>query len=215
LRTRTGWSAARTRATTGARRWPSWTSPHPDARAYLQTVFRTLAAWRFDYFKVDFMYAGAQEGRRRADCTGIDAYCEALRLIREAIGASATLLGRGAPLLPSIGLVDAIPISPDIGVRVKRKDNHPTVPGQRSAVLAGRARAFQHARFWVNDPDCLIVRPEVEEREEWARHVERYGGLRASSDRLAALDAWGLETTRRLLRPSPTEPFALPEDDPL
>jgi hypothetical protein len=33
--------------------------------------------------------------------------------------------------------------------------------------------------------------------------------LRGSSDRLASLDAWGPETTRRLLQTSSSEPFAL------
>ena len=47
-------------------------------------------------------------------------------------------------------------------------------------------------------------------REEWAGHVERYGGLRGSSDRLAALDDWGLATTRRLLSTVlPPTPFGL------
>jgi alpha-galactosidase len=60
----------------------------------------------------------------------------------------------------------------------------------------------------VNDPDCVIARPEVERREEWASVVERYGGLRVSSDRIADLDEWGLETTRRLLGdPPPPTPF--------
>ena len=60
----------------------------------------------------------------------------------------------------------------------------------------------------MNDPDCLIVRPGVERREEWAAVVERYGGLRASSDRIADLDEWGLATTRRLLgTPPPPVPF--------
>ena len=47
----------------------------------------------------------------------------------------------------------------------------------------------------------------VERREEWADVVERWGGLRASSDRLRGLDDWGLETTRRLVRPVGAEPF--------
>jgi alpha-galactosidase len=47
----------------------------------------------------------------------------------------------------------------------------------------------------------------VERRAEWAAHIERDGGLRGSSDRLAALDDWGLETTRRLLRPSSPAPM--------
>ena len=74
-------------------------------------------------------------------------------------------------------------------------------------MITGRARAFMHGRFWVNDPDCLIVRPEVERREEWADHVAAWGGLRASSDRIASLDEWGLATTRELLSCSPVEPF--------
>jgi hypothetical protein len=37
--------------------------------------------------------------------------------------------------------------------------------------------------------------------------VEGCSGLRASSDRLAALDDWGLATTRRLLRRGLVDPF--------
>ena len=44
-------------------------------------------------------------------------------------------------------------------------------------------------------------------REFGAEVVERYGGLRSSSDRLRGLDDWGLETTRRLLQPVAAEPF--------
>jgi alpha-galactosidase len=69
----------------------------------------------------------------------------------------------------------------------------------RAAMLTGRGRAYQHGRFWVNDPDCLIVRPEVEDREAWAEHVASFGGLRSSSDRIADLDDWGMERTRTLL----------------
>jgi alpha-galactosidase len=182
---------------------------HADAAAYLQDVFRSLAEWGFEFFKVDFMYAGAVEGRRHADTTGVAAYREAVRLIREAIGPDATLLGCGAPILPSVGLYDAMRVSPDTGPLYEPREGDLGSPSQRSAVLTGRGRAFQHGRFWVNDPDCLIVRPEVERREDWAEHVERFGALRMSSDRLEALDGWGLETTRRLLRPSSPDPFDL------
>lgn len=40
-------------------------------------------------------------------------------------------------------------------------------PSQRGAMFTGRARGWQHGRFWANDPDCLIVRPEVDRREAW------------------------------------------------
>jgi alpha-galactosidase len=51
-----------------------------------------------------------------------------------------------------------------------------------------------------------MARPGVQRRADWAALVERFGGLRASSDGLRGLDSWGLETTRRLLVPSPTGP---------
>jgi hypothetical protein len=56
--------------------------------------------------------------------------------------------------------------------------------------------------FWNNDPDCLMLRPGVERRADWAAVVRAYGGVRASGDGLDRLDAWGLETTRALLVPS-------------
>ena len=182
---------------------------HPDAAAHLEHVFRTLTEWGFDFFKIDFMYSGALEGGRHSDADGIAAFREALRIIRNAIGPNATLLGSGAPILPSVGLVDAMRVSPDTGPKYEPEAGDVAAPSQRSAVLAGRARAFQQGRFWINDPDCLIVRPTVERREAWADHVERFGALRSSSDRLRDLDTWGLETTRRLLRPASVEPFDL------
>jgi alpha-galactosidase len=179
---------------------------HPAAAGALQAAVRWLAGLGFDYFKIDFLYAGAMEGGRHQDAGGLDAYREGLRLIREAAGPGATLLGCGAPLLPSVGLVDAMRVSPDVAPHFEPVDGDVSQPSTRGALLAGRARAFQHGRLWVNDPDCLLARPEMERRELWAEHVAASGGLAASSDPLKALDAWGLETTRRLLRPSSPEP---------
>ncbi len=86
---------------------------HPDAAACLTEVFTTLRAEGYDYFKVDFLYAGALDGVRHADVDALTAYRSGIRLIREAIGADSYLLGCGAPLLPSIGLFDAMRVSPD------------------------------------------------------------------------------------------------------
>ena len=134
--------------------------------------------------------------------SGVDAYRAGLALIRSAIG-DAYLLGCGAPTLASVGLVDAMRVGPDTATHVEPTDGDPSQPGQRFAIANGVARAWQHGRFWVNDPDCLIARPAVAQREAWAAHVARYGGLRASSDRLRDLDEWGLTTTRRLLASVP------------
>lgn len=180
---------------------------HPDAARYLSTVLGTLRDWGVSYFKIDFCYAGAHEGTRYANMTGVEAYRHGLRLIRAAIGPDAVLVGCGAPILPSAGLVDAMRVGPDIAADYEPSGGQPTLPSQRNAARNVIARAWQHGRFWINDPDCLMLRPQVQRREEWASVVERYGGLRCCGDGLDQLDGWGLETTRRLLTRSPVSPL--------
>ncbi len=179
---------------------------HPGVEEHLTHVFATMRDWGIDYFKIDFIYTAAFPGHRREEADPLAAYRRGVQTVRRAIG-DAYLLGCGAPILPSVGLFDAMRVSPDTAPHYEPETGELAKPGSRAAMLTGRARAFQHGRFWANDPDCLIVRPEVERREEWADHVARYGGLRASSDRLADLDDWGLETTRRLLSQAPPAVF--------
>ncbi|MEW9555947.1 glycoside hydrolase family 36 protein [Nonomuraea sp. NPDC050783] len=179
---------------------------HPGAAEHLAGVFRAFAALGITHFKLDYLYAGALPGRRHDDLDPIAAYRRGLEVIRRGAGESATLHGCGAPMVPSIGLVDIMRVSPDIAPTLHPRSGDISQPSQLGARLTGAAREFLHARWWVNDPDCLIVRPEVEAREEWAAHIAASGGLRGASDPIAALDDWGLETTRRLLVPTTTDP---------
>ncbi|MFF3883869.1 glycoside hydrolase family 36 protein [Streptomyces sp. NPDC001914] len=172
---------------------------HPGARAYLTDVFATLRAEGYDYFKTDFLYAGALDGVRHSGGDALTAYRDAIALIREAIGPDAHLLGCGAPILPSIGLFDAMRVSPDTAPHRRPEADDYSQPGQDAAEFTGAGRQWQHRRLWINDPDCLMARPAVETRERWAAHVEATDGLMASSDRLLSLDEWGVATTRRLL----------------
>jgi alpha-galactosidase len=188
---------------------------HPGAEEYLRMVFGRLRRMGIDYFKLDFLYAGALAGRRADDnATPLTAYRRGIETIREAIGPESYLLGCGAPILPSVGLVDAMRVSPDTAPRYEARDGDPSMPSQRAAALTGRARAWQHGRFWANDPDCLIARPQVERRDTWAAHIDHYGGLRSSSDGLLSLDEWGLNATRRLLRRTPVRPFTAEDVSP-
>jgi alpha-galactosidase len=170
-------------------------------------VFGTLRAMDIDYFKIDFSYAGAMEGRRAEPVDGVTAYRHGLRVIRESIGPDSYLLGCGAPILPSVGLVDAMRIGPDIAHHYEPVDGDLSQPSQRAAAQNSRWRAWQQGRFWVNDADCLVAGPHVERREDWARVVETCSGLRSSSDRLRGLDDWGLAVTRRLLQRGLVDPF--------
>ncbi len=158
----------------------------PAAADHLAGVFRTFAGWGFGYYKLDFLYAAA--------IPGLESYRRGMQLIRDAVGKDAIILAGGAPLLPSIGLCDAMRIGPDVLPETSNPQlDLPTV------VRITNLRAWMNGRLWVNDPDCLVARPEINGRDAWAAHLERYGGLRFSSDRLAVLDERGLELTRRFL----------------
>jgi alpha-galactosidase len=172
----------------------------PAARAYLVEVFTELTQY-FDYFKLDYLFAGA--------LSGLPLYRETLAEIRATIGDS-YLLGCGAPILPSVGLVDTMRVGPDIAPHHEPLTDDMSAYSQCAATLSTVGRAWQHGLFWVNDPDCLLARPEIEHRESWATTIATTGGLHCSSDRIKSLDPWGLETTRTLLTtvplPAPFEP---------
>ncbi len=96
-------------------------------------------------------------------------------------------------------------VGPDIAATYEPSQPHPSLPSQRNAARNVTARAWQHGRFWNNDPDCLMLRPGVERREDWAAVMRAYGGLHSSGDGLDQLDAWGLAATRELLVTSSPE----------
>lgn len=184
-----------------------------DVADHLRGVFATLVDDGFDFFKIDFLYAGALPGRRAQDADPVAAYRQGLSLIRDAVGPQSTLLGCGAPLLPSLGLVDAMRVSPDVDASWEPPLGDISQPSGLGALAAGRARAFMHARLWINDPDCLLARPEAAFRDELARHVAASGGLAGCSDALLDLDEHGLELLRDTLRPSATVPAVWQPDD--
>ena len=185
---------------------------NPAAAEHLQASLRALSDLGVDYVKLDFLYTGALPGRRHEDLSPVAAYRRGLALVREALGEDTYLLGCGAPLLPSVGLVDAMRVSADVLNPEDDEAGLARLRGEQAIV----ARAWQHGRFWVNDPDCLVARPGFELRHGWADLIDVFGGLRSASDRIQDLDDWGVRTTRRLLStappPSPFDPHVTGAD---
>jgi alpha-galactosidase len=172
---------------------------NPGVRYLLAAHLQRLVAMGVDYLKLDFLYAGA--------VGGVAAYRSGLELVRDVVGEDVYLVGCGAPLLPSVGLVDAMRVSPDT-FHEGGEDGSTGLPG----LMALTARAWQQGRLWVNDPDCVVARPSYSQRERWAGAAMRYGGVRSFSDRIADLDEWGLERVRDLLDDGGTS-AVLPLDD--
>jgi alpha-galactosidase len=171
---------------------------HPAFRELLAAHLQRLVGLGIDYLKLDFLYGGALGGAA--------AYRSGLELIREVVGPDVHLVGCGAPLLPSVGLVDAMRVSPD----TFHEGGEDGSTGLRG-LMPLAARAWQQGRLWVNDPDCVVARPSYTQRERWAAAARELGGLRSFSDRVAELDAWGLATVRDLLTEGGSADV-LPED---
>jgi alpha-galactosidase len=121
---------------------------HPDVTTWLVALMKQVRAWGFDYLKLDFLYGGALKGKRYKNTPREAAYRECLQMLREAIGSDAFLLTCGTPILPAIGLCDAMRVGPDVDkIWEKYRDAYllynPTTPGTKNVI-----RTVIH-RLWL------------------------------------------------------------------
>jgi len=175
----------------------------PDVQAHLHELFRALKKAGFTYFKIDFLFGSAMPGERSRRVTPIQAYREGLRVIRKAVGRS-FVLGCGAPLLPSAGLVDGMRIGEDTAPYWKTRPSAFQGPNAYFALKNALLRQFMHRRFWLNDPDCLLLRDrKIElsrnERELYALASGALDNLVIDSDDLALIGDGERRLFRRVL----------------
>ena len=141
---------------------------HPGVLTHLEGLVETaVQEWGFDVLKLDFLYAAALQGSRHDPrLTRAQAFRQALTRLRAAAG-SAWIIGCGCPLGPAIGLVDSQRVSPDVaphwhphfrGVHLIMHQE-PTVPAARNSIRNAVNLAPLNRRWWLNDPDCVLLRP--------------------------------------------------------
>jgi alpha-galactosidase len=185
----------------------------PDVIAWLEGVFRTVTEeWGYDYVKIDFIYAAAVEGvRHDPNATRAQAYRRGLRTIRRAVG-DRFILGCGAPIGPSIGLVNGMRISPDVAPTwypPARHGHDPqrtalSFPATANALRNTITRFWMHHRLWLSDPDCLLLHgPDTaltpDEVQTLATVVAMSGGMTLDSDDLTRLPPERRRMLARLL----------------
>jgi alpha-galactosidase len=175
---------------------------NPDVLAWLEGVAASLVEAGFTYLKLDFTYAPAADGVYHDPAlTPAERVRAGYDAIRRGAGDDTFLLGCGAPLGATIGVVDGMRIGPDVAPHWSlRDDQHrpgPYEAGEPATVNAWRntlARSFMHRNLWLNDPDCVMLRRSATDLDEeairtWARAVGVSGGMALVSDDLALLDA--------------------------
>ena len=196
---------------------------HPEALDYTCQLIRTAVhEWGFSYLKLDFLYAAALPGKYRDPTrTRAQVLRSGLAALRQAAGEQAFLLGCSCPLGPAIGLVDAMRISADTARRWKPAflgveafiASEPNLPSARNACHNSLTRAPLHRRWWLNDPDCLLVRPgthlTLAELRTVATVIALTGGSLFVSDHLPDLPEDRLRILRALLPPIGARPRIL------
>ena len=130
--------------------WYGLDGSHPEARAFLTSVFQRLSGMGFRHFKLDALYWGCLKGANfhAADVTRVESFRLGMAAIREGLAADAFVTAANHPLWPCLGLIDASRTSMDI---------HPTWESVRSTSLQNRLRSWQHGRLWSVDPDAVLL----------------------------------------------------------
>jgi alpha-galactosidase len=175
---------------------------NPDVLAHLERTARTLVDQGWRYLKLDFTYAPSFDGVwADPSCTPAQRVRAGFDAIRRGAGDDVFILGCGAPLGATVGVVDGMRIGPDVAPWWDPRPDQWTPPGYKDTVPAVAhalrntfARQFMHRRLWVNDPDCVMLRTtdtqlSADQVQQWARAVGESGGMVLVSDDLALLDA--------------------------
>lgn len=196
---------------------------HPESLAYVKQVIHTAVHdWGFSYLKLDFLCAAANVGRFHDPTrTRAQVLRNALEAVRFAAGEDTFILGCSCPLGSAVGIVDAMRISPDTSRRwlpsfsgielFIRKD--PSLPSAFNAAHNSLTRAHLHQRWWVNDPDCLLLRESTHltlaEVETIASVIALSGGSLLLSDHIPDLSPDRLNIAKQLLPLIEKRPFIL------
>ncbi|MET7423484.1 glycoside hydrolase family 36 protein [Dactylosporangium sp. NPDC005555] len=176
-----------------------------DALSHVAGLIRTVVhEWGYRYLKLDFINAGAAPA---AGPSRESLYRTGLRVIREAAGDDVYLLGSGAILVPSLGLLDGLRSGPDVA---PMWDNYasidPSDATARNAVVNSVHRLWQSPLVEV-DPDVIYFRSKLNllttQQTRWLRDLADVCGFRAVSDPPSWLTPAELEDMRQYLDAKP------------
>ena len=175
-------------------------------------VDRAAHDWGYPYLKLDFLYAGGLAGSYHdPHLSRAQVLRRGLEALRAAAGPETTLLGCGVPLGTALGLFEAMRIGADVAGTWQPRylgtslffGAEPHMPAVRNALQNTLTRAPMHGRWWINDPDCLLVRPDTDltlaEVQSFATAIGITGGSLLLSDDLPALPPERLRIAEALL----------------
>ncbi len=177
---------------------------HPAALEWLAALMQQVRTWGFDYLKLDFLYAGALPGKRNNEMPREEAYRHGLKVMREAMGSDAFFLTCGAPILPSLGLCDAMRVGPDVSGKWEDPRDaillyNPATPGTRNAIRTTVNRLWLQSLV-MTDPDVAYFAEKGNllsmEQKKLLQDLASICNFKATSD----LPEWMTSTERKQLQ---------------
>ena len=156
---------------------------NPEAAKHLKGVFARLSALGIEWFKLDFLYAGALPGKRKdPKVTGIEALRLGLKQIHEA-APKAHINLCGMPVLPAIGRGHSLRFGTDIAFKGMKLGQKQIVHEARNVML----RSYLDPLI-RNDPDQVLVRnPLTDSQARSAATLGAMTGFYTAGDDLTAL----------------------------
>lgn len=140
---------------------------HPGVLEHLSHVADVIGnEWGYRIQKLDFLFAASLPGSRYdRSATRAQSLRRGLEAIRRGAGDDSFLLGCGSPLGPAVGVVDAMRIGADVTpswntaiAKYLGRGRHAlaTVNALRNTI----SRSVFDRAWFLNDPDCLMVRAD-------------------------------------------------------
>ncbi|MEU8611625.1 glycoside hydrolase family 36 protein [Actinoplanes sp. NPDC048791] len=172
-----------------------------------ELIHRVVHDWGFKYLKLDFINAGAVPGVRADGAEREQTYRDALMLIRRVAGDDVYLLGSGAILLPSLGILDGLRSGPDVAPMWQNyASDDPSDAMARNAVVNTVHRLW-HQPLTEVDPDVVYFRSRLnlltDQQLGWLRDLADICRFRALSDPPSWLSATELDDLRTYLVAQP------------
>ncbi len=169
---------------------------------HIKHIFKKFRECGFEYYKIDFLHHVSVEGfRQDMKITRAQSYRMGLEAIREIVG-DGLILGSGAILGPSVGIIDVMRVGTDIAPTWKYEWGG----GVYESSINTMNRAIMHNRLWANNPDCVLVRQadneiNIEEVKLWLNIVALSGGPVFLGDRMMDLSEERLDLLDKIIPP--------------
>jgi alpha-galactosidase len=159
----------------------------PAAREHVaEMTHRVVHEWGFRYLKLDFVNGALAQAARPDGVDREQVYRDALTMIRSIAGDDVYLLGSGAVLLPSLGVLDGLRSGPDVAPMWQNyASDDPSDATARNAVANSVHRLWQAPLAEV-DPDVVYFRRRMnlltDQQLAWLRDLADICGFRGVSD---------------------------------